>query len=210
MLTIAIISQKGGAGKTTIGLNLAARSEALGRPAIVVDLDPQASATSWSDQRGEDAPVVVSAQAARLGEVLSAAAAHGAEFAVVDTAPHSEASALAAARAATLVLIPCRPAVFDLRAVASSGDISALAGTPAVAVLNAVPPRGPLADEAQDAIRSYGLPVAPARIGHRVAFVHSATAGQAAGEYEPDGLAAREIAALYDWMTERASATEAA
>ena len=207
MLTIAIISQKGGAGKTTIGLNLAARAEALGRSAVVVDLDPQASATSWSDHRIEKAPVVVSAQAARLGEVLGAATDHGADLAVVDTAPHSEAAALAAARAAALVVIPCRPAVFDLRAVASSADISGFAETPAIAVLNAVPPRGPLADQAEEAIRGYGLDVAPVRIGHRVAFVHSATAGQTAGEYEPGGTAALEIEALYEWIVEYAKET---
>ena len=210
MLTIAIISQKGGAGKTTIGLNLAARAEALGRSAVVVDLDPQASATWWSDQRAADAPVVVSAQAARLGEILGAAANHGAGLAVVDTPPHSDSSALAAARAAALVVIPCRPAVFDLRAVVSSADISELARTRAVAVLNAVPSRGPLADQAEEAIKGYGLPVAPVRIGHRVAFVHSATAGQAAGEYEPGGQASLEIEALYGWITEYANEKETA
>ena len=71
MLTVALVSQKGGAGKTTIAINLAIASELAGRPAVVVDLDPQASAATWADSRAAEAPVVVSAQAARLSEVLA-------------------------------------------------------------------------------------------------------------------------------------------
>ena len=200
MLTVAMISQKGGTGKTTLSLNLAVAAELEGCPAVVVDLDPQASATAWHDNRAGDAPVVASAQAARLAEVLGTAKEHGAKVALIDTAPHSEASALAAARSADLVLIPCRPGIFDLRAIAASADVAALAKTPACAVLNAVPARGALADEAEDAIGSYGLSVAPVRIGHRVAFVHSATHGQAAVEFERDGKAAEEIVGLYRWI----------
>ena len=43
---------------------------------------------------------------------------HGADLAVIDTAPHSEAAALAAARAADLALVLLRPGVLDLRALA--------------------------------------------------------------------------------------------
>ena len=205
MLTVALISQKGGAGKTTLAINLAIASELAGRPAVVVDLDPQASAATWGDSHEAEAPVVVSAQAARLAEVLATAHEHGAALTLIDTAPHAEAAALAAARAADLVLVPCRPSVLDLRAVTASQDIARLAGTPAAAVLCAVPARGPLAGEAQSALEAYGLPVAPVRIGQRAAFVHAMTVGQGAQEYEHGGKAAREIARLYDWTLAQAS-----
>ena len=208
MLTLAVISQKGGAGKTTLALNLAVASHLAGETALVVDLDPQASAATWHDGRDRDGPLVVPAQAPRLQEVLTTASAHGADVAVIDTAPHSEAAALAAARAADLVLIPCRPGIFDLRAIAASADVAALARTSAVAVLNAVPARGPLADEAAQAIGSdgSGMIVAPPRIGHRVAFVHAATAGLTPLETEADGKAAAEIRDLYDWVRRHAAA----
>lgn len=204
MITIAMISQKGGTGKTTLALNLATAAEATGHTALVVDLDPQASASAWSDHREADAPAVVSAQASRLSNVLEAARGHGAEVAVIDTAPHSERSALAAARAADLVLVPCRPGIFDLRAVAATVEICALAGTATVAaVLNAVPARGSLAEEAAEALAGYGLAVAPVRVGHRVAFVHAATAGLTALEFERGGKGAAEVRALYAWARER-------
>ena len=113
MLTIAIVSQKGGVGKTSLALNLAVAAELAGHAALIVDLDPQASAAAWSDSREARAPVVVSAQAARLAEVLTTAREHGAVLCLIDTAPHAEAPALAAARAADLVLVPCRASILD-------------------------------------------------------------------------------------------------
>ena len=205
MLTIAIMSQKGGSGKTTLAINLPVASDLADRSAVVVDLDPQASAAAWADSRQAETPVVVSAQATRLAEVLDTAREHGAALTLIDTAPHAEAAALAAARAADLVLVPCRPSILDLRAVGASHDIAKLAGTPAAAVLCGVPARGSLAGEAQSALESYELDVAPVRIGYRAAFVHAMTAGQGVQEHEPRGKAAREIARLYDWTYTRAS-----
>ena len=196
MKTVSIISQKGGAGKTTLALNLAGAAEAAGFQTVVIDLDPQASAKSWHDQRNGGAPVVVSAHASRLAEALHTAKEHGADLSIIDTAPHSEATALAAARAADLVLIPCRPAVFDLRAISSSVDLTQIAKKPALVVINAAPPRGPLADQAVQAIRAYGIRTAETRITQRIAFVHSLTAGRTVLEHEPNGAAANEIRAL--------------
>jgi chromosome partitioning protein len=200
MKTIAIISQKGGAGKTTLALHLAVAAEHSGSPAAVIDLDPQASATGWGDHRGEDKPAVVSAQAARLDQVLDAARDAGAAIAIIDTAPHSEHAALAAARSADLILIPCRPAILDLRAIHSTIDLAKLAQKPAAVVLNSVPPRGSLGEDADQAIGVNEIEVCSVRIGQRAVFVHSLTEGLTALEYEPKGKGAREIRQLYKWV----------
>jgi chromosome partitioning protein len=154
MKTIAVVSQKGGTGKTTLALHLAV---AAGDGAAVVDLDPQASATAWRDLRHSESPAVVSVQPARLTQALETAKGAGASFVVVDTAPHSEAGALAATRAADLILIPCRPALLDLRAISASVDVVQLAkkAESAAVVINACPPRGSLPDEAQRALSAY-------------------------------------------------------
>ena len=204
MKIVAVISQKGGAGKTTLAVNLAVAAERRDVPTVVIDLDPQASAKTWHDIRaGKEAPVVVSAQASRLAEVVEIARANGAELVIIDTAPHSESAALGAARAADLVLIPCRPAILDLKAIGSSGDLVALAKKPAAVVLNAVPHQGKLAEEAEEAVRGYGLAVAPVKLTQRAAYVHSLTLGQAAQEFEPEGKAALEIGELYEWTHTR-------
>ena len=208
MKIIAVISQKGGAGKTTLAVNLAVAAELQDVPTVLIDLDPQSSAKTWHDIRAsKEAPFVVSSQASRLEEVIGVSRANGAELVIIDTAPHSESSALAAARAADLVLIPCRPAILDLKAIGTSGDLAALAKKEAVVVLNAVPHQGKLAEEAEEAVRSYGLSVAPVKLTQRAAYVHSLTGGQAAQEFEPDGKAAQEIAELYMWAYTRVHAS---
>jgi chromosome partitioning protein len=200
MKTVAILSQKGGTGKTTLALHLAVEAERSGAATVIVDLDPQASASSWSDLRQQETPAVISAQAARLAQVLTTVEAHGAALALIDTAPHAESTALAAARAADLILIPCRPAILDLKAIGITIDLVRIAKTPAVVVLNAVPPRGSLAREAGEAVEGYGIPLSPVSLGHRSAFVHALTAGATAQEYEPRGKAAEEVTKLYTWI----------
>ena len=84
MFTIAIATNKGGSGKTTTAINLAV---AAGDGAIVVDLDPQASAVVWGEQRGGKDPGVLGIQGYQLEKVLNSAKANGAEFAFIDDRP---------------------------------------------------------------------------------------------------------------------------
>jgi chromosome partitioning protein len=136
---------------------------------------------------------------ARLSQVLMATSKAGAALAIIDTAPHSEHAALAAARSADLILIPCRPAILDLRAIDSTIDLAKLAGKPVAVVPNSVPPRGSLGQDADHAIEVYGVDVCPIRIAQRAVFVHALTEGLTAQEYEPDGKGASEIRRLYKW-----------
>jgi chromosome partitioning protein len=201
MYTIAILSQKGGTGKTTLTLHLAVASERAGQAAAVIDLDPQASAAGWKDSRSAETPVVVPVPSTRLPQALEAARAGGAAITFIDTAPHATDAALAAAEVADLVLIPCRAGILDLRAIGTTARAIKLSGKPAYVVLNAMPPRAPnvLAD-AIAAVAVHGLQVAPFTMQQRAAYAHSLTAGQTAQEYDPMGKAADEIAQLYSWV----------
>lgn len=203
MYTLTVLAQKGGTGKTTIAINLAVVAEASGLRVALLDLDPQASAAGWGDQRDGDRPAVAAVPASRLAGALATARSHGADLALIDTAPHSESMALAAARAADLALIPLRPGVLDLRALGTTADICQLARIPTAVVLNQVPARGPVPDQAADAIAETGLDVAPCRVGARVAFQHSVTRGLGVLEHEPSSKAAAEILALWGWIRGR-------
>ena len=199
MTTISIVSQKGGAGKTSLAINLAGAAETAGQDAVIIDLDPQASAKSWYDRREKENPVVISAQAAALSEVLVTAAAHGADYAIIDTAPHSETAALTAGKAADLILIPCRASYVDLKAIEITIDLVRLARKPAMFVLSCVRPGDKtLPDSAEAHLAQYSIPISPQRITQRAAVVHALTAGQAVTEFEPNGSASREISALFD------------
>jgi chromosome partitioning protein len=200
MKIVAIISQKGGTGKTTLAVHLAAAATAAGHAAAIIDLDPQGTATSWGDRRAAEEPEVISGQAIRIPALVSTARANGAEFLVLDTAPNADQTASIAARAADIVLIPCRPAAFDLEAIETTLMLAKAAGKPAYVVLNAVPPRSGIGREAGEGLISRGAQVSPAQITHRAAFGHGVIDGRTAQEFEPQGKAAEEIQALYTWL----------
>ena len=200
MKTIAIISQKGGAGKTTLSVHLATAAALAGHNAAIIDLDPQGTAASWGDRREADAPEVVSGQAARLSTLIEAAQANGADFLVLDTAPNADQTALRAAQLADVVLIPCRAATFDLEAIQATLTLSQIAQKPAFVVLNAVPPRSGIGREAAEGLTAQGAQVAPAMLSQRVAFTHGVIDGRTAQEFEPEGKAAEEVENLYVWL----------
>jgi len=199
MRVVSVIAQKGGTGKTTLCLALACAGVRDGLTAAVVDLDPQATAASWGDRRDADLPVVLAAQPPRLARILEAAAAQGVDLAIVDTAPRLEQSAVAAANAADLVLIPCRPAVYDLETIAATVDIvrAVAPATRFLCVLNGVPPRGPRQPQARRLLDDMRVPVCEAALGLRAAVDYAAAAGASAQEHDPRGKAAAEIAAVY-------------
>ena len=78
MPTIAIVSQKGGSGKTTIAIHLAAAAVRAGKIACIIDTDPQATAAAWGDWRGGSEPEVITTPPARLAKTIEDAAKLGA------------------------------------------------------------------------------------------------------------------------------------
>ena len=203
MRTVAIISRKGGAGKTTLAVGLAVAADMAGHPAAVLDLDPQASAAAWGHLRKADNPPVIAAKAAQLNTLLATVEAAGADLAFIDTAPSVANAALLAAQAADAVLIPCRASVADLTAIGASVEIAREAGRPAIAVINSAPVRSPLIEQAIATLEGYGLDVAPV-IHQRIAHVHAFTAGLAARETGYAGKAAgAEMSALFEWLNTR-------
>jgi chromosome partitioning protein len=200
MKTIAITSQKGGTGKTTAAVHLATAATLAGYDAVVIDLDPQGSAATWGDDRGQAAPEVISGQASRLSVLLESAAREGFDLVVVDTGPAADAAARRSAELADLVLIPCRPSSFDLKAIRTTLDLVESTRTPAYVVLNAAPIRSRAVNEARDVVTGLNGKVAPVVICQRAAYGHSVIEGRTAQEFEPDGKAAEEIEELWQWV----------
>lgn len=203
MKKIAMLNRKGGPGKTTLGVNLSVAAEQAGLSTLLVDLDPQASAAKWKDDREQETPVVVASPASRLTEILNKAESSGADLVVMDTAPNVEADLLDVARAADLVLIPCKAAKVDLKAMISTINVVRMANVPARIVFNEVPARGNRGEQAREAVKVFDdVPVVPLDIGHRVAYVDAFNAGLSVTEYEPRGKASDEIGALYAYLSD--------
>ena len=200
MPTIAIISQKGGAGKTTLAIHLAAAAQGAGQVALIVDTDPQATASQWAAWRQDAPPEVIDSPPPRLAAKVALARGQGAQTVVIDTPPHADSAARAAVEIADLVLIPCRPSAFDLSAIQTTAKLVQLLKKPAFVVFTAGSPNAPrIYGEAAELVAGYGTPACPVLIPDRAAYRHASAEGRTVMELEPAGRAAEEIAALYAW-----------
>jgi chromosome partitioning protein len=203
MHIVALLSQKGGGGRTSLAVSLATAAEETGRQTLIIDLDPQATACKWGDRRTSDSPIVIDAQAARLGNALAKAREGGIDLAIIDTPPRSAEAALAAAKLADLIVMPIRPQMYDLETIPNTLELIATAAAgrpkpiPVIAVLNAIPARGNRHEQAREGLMSMGLAVCSKTIGHRAAFGDAAALGLSVIEHEKTGSAATEIRGVY-------------
>jgi chromosome partitioning protein len=201
MKTLAVISQKGGVGKTTLATALAVAAGQERRKVAVFDLDPQASATFWFDTREAEEPAVASVQPARLEHLMEAARQAGCDLAVIDTPPFAKDIAFEAAQLADFILIPTRPAVFDAKAVVRTLAMVKGYGKPSAVVLTFCQPFGSEVADTAEAVARIGAELCPVRIGQRVAYSRAQQTGLAAQEIDPDGKAAEEIRQLYEFIS---------
>lgn len=200
MKTIAFLSQKGGSGKTTLAVHTAVAAQESKERVVVIDTDQQKSATTWSQTRESETPVVLTVAALKLGAVLTAAKDDGMTLAIVDTAPHTATDAAKVASLVDLIVIPVRPTAFDLAAVAGTVTLVQALQVKAVLVLSACPSRSPEISEARQVLSGFGLPIYAGEITDRRAFARAVASGRAVTEFESDGKAAGEIRGLWKWL----------
>ena len=201
MFVVSLLSQKGGTGKSTLAIQLAVAAMLDGHTVIIIDLDPQGSAVMWGDIRGDAPPIVVSATKTELPRLLKTAEQNGVTLAILDTPPkvEPEGEAHHAARASDLALIPCRPNVFDVKAIGATVKLSQVAGASTRIVFNQVPANSSQIFKARRAVEVYNIPRAPCMIGNRIKFSHAALDGQSIQEFDPKEKGASEINALYKY-----------
>jgi chromosome partitioning protein len=203
MRTLAVLSRKGGTGKTTVALHLAVSAFHAGRATLVCDMDPQRSALDWRREREREGPAVIEAKVGALFTARQAAARAGADLMVLDTRPSSDMECAEAVRYADLCLVVVRPCFFDLRAIERTVELVANMNRKGLFVLNQAPIRKHGAEPLQiretvQALEAFGLPVANVGLRFRSAYQNAVRLGLAAQEFEPGCNAAIEIGALWD------------
>lgn len=210
MKAVGLLARKGGAGKTTCGIHMGVLAQMSGLKVLFFDLDPQGSLAAWWESRAADTPPLVKTDARRLPELLQAAAGEGYDLAVIDTPPAVTFDTTRVAEAIDLALIPLRPSILDILAVASTADVIKATKTPAVLVLNAcLPPReageAPTTIEARKALESIRVPVAEASLAQRMDYTRALNEGEAVNEFAPDSKAAEEMQRLWREVHRRLS-----
>ena len=200
---LALASQKGGSGKTTLSGHIAVQAERAGAgPVVLVDIDPQASLADWWNEREAEQPAFATTTVARLATDLDALRQQGFKLAVIDTPPAITVAIQSVISVADLVVIPTRPSPHDLRAVGATVDLCERAGKPLIFVVNAGTPKARITSEAAVALSQHGT-VAPITIHNRTEFAASMIDGRTVMEVNPGGRSAAEVEQLWNYVSDR-------
>lgn len=208
MRTIALLTQKGGAGRTTLAASLAVAAAHAGETVIALDLDPQASLLRWGKRRAAaNAPNKVMIEPLeeerlpRLRTILDGLASVGFTIAIFDTAAADRAAAHFVTEAADLCLLPTRPTCLDVDATAATFRAGYLAKRKAAFVLNQCPPnyRSSRTSESAKGLTQLGVLAEPTLCA-RTDFQDAIEAGLGVTEYARASRAAQEIEALWSWI----------
>lgn len=212
MNVITLASRKG-AGKSTLAAHLSAAAAASGRRCLLIDTDPQGPLALWHARRPHGAPAI-KATARGIDGVLARAMAEGYEWAFIDTPPTQWMVVTEAIRAATLVVIPARPSMFDVAAVHETEKTTRERHRPYAVVINAAPAKrddkeSPVVAAARRRLAELNIPVWSGQITQRAGLAISLATGTSAPEKAPRSAAAEEIAALWTAVRRSVAAVNA-
>jgi chromosome partitioning protein len=210
-MIVTIANLKGGAGKTTAAVHLAAEAHARGLRVLLCDADPQRSALTWAavaTEAGHDGPSVVGVSGNLHATVPKMAKDY--DLAIVDAPPRGDAMTRAAVVVADVTVIPIGPSPVDVWAAGATVAIVREAeamrpGLRASVLLTRLQARQSLSAQAREATEALGLPVLAATLGLRTPFAEALAAGEGVATYAPASTAADEVRALLDELVPRAS-----
>ena len=212
MKTLVLAAQKGGVAKTTTATEIAVAAAADGLACAILDTDPQATACFWAETRthaGVPSQIAISPVfPALLPSRLQALEAAGCDLAIIDTPAVSKDTASVAMRHADLVLIPTKPAAFDLRSMMETIEQAQALARPYAIVLSLCPPQhGPEVTATLARIAELHHEICPVLVHHYVAYPRAQKHGLSVQEQEPGGKAAAEIKQLYAYTRKRLGLT---
>ena len=204
---IAVLNQKGGAGKTTLSTNLARALQLGGDKVLLVDSDPQGSARDWNAAGNGELLPVIGLDRPTLAKDIQAIRDNQ-DWIIIDGAPQIAELAVAAIKCADLILIPVQPSPYDVWACEDLVDIiktrqEVANGKPKAAfVISRVIKNTQLSKEIGEALEGYGLPVFKHFTSQRVIFPKSASNGSTVMDADESGEAAAEIRSIAQELKE--------
>ena len=196
-----ILNQKGGVGKTTLCINLAASMAQTGARVLVIDADPQGSALDWAAARQKEPlfPVVGLPRPAVHKEIGPIGQDYDHVF--IDGPPRVTDLARSAIMASDVVVIPVQPSPYDIWAAEDIVKLTTEAlvfkeKLKSVFVINRKITNTAISRDVREALEAYPTPVLQASVTQRVIFAEAAAQGAAVCEIDPGGVAAQEIEAV--------------
>jgi chromosome partitioning protein len=185
---ITVCNQKGGSGKTTLSMQLAGSLAQKKNKVLVVDADPQGTATRWAASAEDDHPfpasvVGLSAANEKVHREVKKFI-NDYDFIIIDCPPAADSPVpQSALLIADLALVPIIPSPLDLWASVGIRQIienvSEINETlQARLVVNQCQPRTNLAKETLEILPEFGIPVCKNYLRQRTAYRQSAVFGQ--------------------------------
>lgn len=209
IVILAFAGQKGGSGKTTVATSIAAEGVSRGLSVLLVDADPQQTASTWgavAAEAGLSAPTVVAMGATmhKPGQLPKIAGQY--DLVCIDCPPRHNDVQRSALMVADFAVLPCGPSAADAWALSASVELVTEARTvksdlQAAVLITRKIARTALAKGARDVLTECGLPVLRTELGYRTAYQEAMAAGMGVTKYAASTLAAEEIRALFEELT---------
>jgi chromosome partitioning protein len=201
-IVISSIHSKGGVGKSTIALSVADALHQDDSSVLVLDTDPQGTASEWAQAQQDEGPMVIGAPSAEKLERELDQLGASYDAVVIDGSAQLKGATGSIVKISDLVLIPIQPSPADIWATENIVELieerQEVVGQPAAGfVLNCVVAGTNIANDVNEILSEFDLPVL-GRFHRRVAFVEALVTGETPLTYEPGGKAAQEIEDLYN------------
>ncbi len=212
-MIIALVNSKGGVGKSTLAVHLAAALHELGRQPALLDADAQGSSSVWLHEAVPEIPIHRLDSADEIIEAVPELARQQGCLVVDGPAGLSEVTR-AILLVADLALLPCGPSALDLRAVREAIRIVRQAqqirqGPPRVLLVpNKLQRPHRLTRELLATLPALGI-TAVTGLGLRQAFADAAGQGTLVWRLDPPSLmAAAEMKQLFAEVESHANQTD--
>ena len=204
MRTIAFVTQKGGAGKSTLASSVAVAARAAGERVFIIDLDPLQTLVKWAAARNTPDIGVEHVPPAKLSKAIAALEKKGVTLLIIDAPGQSGEPSAAAMRVADLCVIPARPNAFDLWASEKTRAQVKEEGCDYAFLLNQCPPaqQNARVELGAKALQAMGGLLSPL-VSARVDYQEAARLGLGVSEFNPEGVAAQEVKELWGSIKRR-------
>ena len=206
-MIIGLLNQKGGVGKTTLSVNLAASLARTGARLLLIDVDPQGSALDWAAAReGESLFSVIGFPRATIHKEIGKIG-QGYDHIIIDGPPRVTDLSRSAIMASDVVLIPVQPSPYDIWSVDEIVKLTEEArvyrdNQKVTFVINRKIANTIIGRDVREALANYSIPTMTAAVTQRVIYAEAVAQGQAVYELDPNGPAAAEIEAVTNELLE--------